>query len=124
MNRLRPHARALGAAAAIVVLSSLAVVGGASAGSTLTTKITHAAIHPSTRTARFSFKVVGGGKGPVAIQFFCGLVRQGSIAGPASSCMSPAAYTKLKNGSYSFRVYAESAGGKNTNVATDDFELP
>jgi hypothetical protein len=122
MNRVGPHARAL-AAAAFVLLSSLTVIGGATAGSTLRTKITHTAIHPSTRSARFSFKVVGGGKGPVAVQFFCGLVRHGFTAGPPTSCMSPAAYTKLKNGSYTFSVYAQS-DNKNTNIATDDFELP
>jgi hypothetical protein len=123
MNRVGHHVRAVAGAVLIFVLS-LAVVGGAIAGTTLTTKITHAAIHPSTHSARFRFGVVGGGKRPVAVQFFCGLVRQGSVAGPPSSCMSPAVYTKLKNGSYSFRVYAQSTGGKNTNVATDDFTLP
>jgi hypothetical protein len=122
MNRVGPHARAL--AAAFVLLSSLTVVAGATAGSTLTTKITHAAIHPSNHSARFSFTVVGGGKKPVAVQFFCGLNRHGYIAGPPTSCMSRVVYAKLKNGSYTFSVYAQTIGGKNTNVATDDFQLP
>src|SRR5580698_5780748 len=118
MNRVDLHARFLAAATLVVLLASLAVVSTSNA-STLTTNITHAAIHPSAHRARFTFDVTGG-KPPVAIEFFCNLVRHDYVAGPPSSCTSPMVYGKLAKGNYTFSVYAQQAGGNNTNVATDD----
>ena len=122
MNHVDPRARPLAAAALVVLLASLTVVSAAIA-STLTTTITHAAIHPSAHRARFAFDVTGG-KPPVAVEFFCNLVRHGYVAGPPSSCTSPMVYGKLVKGNYTFSVYAQHAGGNNTNIATDAFEIP
>jgi hypothetical protein len=117
------HVRSLAAVALIALLSALSVAAAANAGGTPTTKITNAVVHPAARSARFAFTVRGTGKKPVAVEFFCGLVRHGYLAGPPSSCMSPASYTKLPKGSYTFSVYAQVSGGQNTNVATDDFQI-
>jgi hypothetical protein len=123
MNRIVRDTRLLVAAALVALVSSLAVVCAAVAGTPLTTTITHATIHPAAHHARFAFDV-SGGKPPIAVEFFCGLVRHGYVAGPPRQCSSPNGYEKLAKGRYTFSVYAQETNGHNTNIATDDFQIP
>src|SRR4051812_49069690 len=82
------------------------------------TKVTGASIKKRKRSATLSFVALGAATG-----FQCALSRNGAAAA-FSACRSPATFTKLKPGRYTFRVRAFNAGGVDATPAQAAFKIP
>jgi len=81
------------------------------------TKITKTKIDSSKGTASFSFKAIGSASG-----FQCELKKKGAKAS-FSHCKSPKTYKHLAAGSYTFRVRAFNALGRDPTPARKSFKL-
>ena len=82
------------------------------------TKITKAKISPATRSATFKFKALGKATG-----FQCALESKNHNKRKFNKCRSPKTYKKLKPGTYTFEVRAESSVGKDPSPAKRRFTI-